>query len=270
MSEDKLGYLGIIDKAAELGFDGIEYIPGEYMKIEDSAERIKERAKEKGIEIVAFCTGADFLNAPEAAEIERLKSHLDYAKRMGAPLMRHDISGGVRGRTHSRGYADVLPILARCTREVADYAGSIGLKTMTENHGFFSQDVSRVESLINAVASDNFGALIDIGNFMCADEDPTVSVGILAPYAFHVHAKDFLYKSGLERNPGEGWFRTRAGNYLRGTIIGHGEAKVPQSLGVLKRSGYDGYITVEFEGAEDNIKGIRIGRDNLIRYWNEV
>ena len=105
MAEDKLGYLGIIDKAAELGFDGIEFVDGAYTAVEGSAERIKERAREKGIEIVAFCTGADFLNAssPEE-EIARLKNRLDYAKSIGAPLMRHDISGGVKGKKHSRGY----------------------------------------------------------------------------------------------------------------------------------------------------------------------
>ena len=268
MAEDKLGYLGIIDKAAEMGFDGIEYSQGAFIDIEGSAAKIRERAAEKGIEVVALCMGNDFINAesPEAA-VEKLKKAVDFAKEMGASMLRHDITAGVRDRKYKRGYADLLPVLAKCTREVTEYAKSLGIKTMTENHGYFSQDANRVEALINEVGSDNFGALVDIGNFMCADEDPAVSVGIMAPYAFHVHAKDFLYKKGTEINPGEGWFRTRGGNYLRGAIIGQGEGKAFQTLGILKRSGYDGYITVEFEGAEDNLKGIRIGKDNVKRFW---
>ena len=55
-------------------------------------------------------------------------------------------------------------------------------------------------------------------------------------------------------------------NYIRGAIIGQGEAKVYQSIKILKKAGYDGYITVEFEGMEDNLKGIRIGKDNLARF----
>ena len=137
---------------------------------------------------------------------------------------------------------------------------------MTENHGYFSQDAARVEKLINTVAHPNFGALVDLGNFMCADENPNLSVGILAPYAKHVHCKDFLWKSGDVTDPGEGWFRTRGGNYLRGTIIGHGEARVAQSLFVLKKAGYDGYVTVEFEGMEDNLRGIALGKKNLQRF----
>lgn len=105
-----------------------------------------------------------------------------------------------------------------------------------------------------------------MGNFMCADENPNLSVGILAPYAKHVHAKDFFLKSGDVTDPGEGWFRTRGGNYLRGTIIGHGDARIAQSLYVLKKSGYDGYITVEFEGMEDNLRGIALGKKNLERF----
>jgi len=88
----------------------------------------------------------------------------------------------------------------------------------------------------------------------------------MAPYAVHVHAKDFHWKSGMEPNPGKGWFLTRAGNYLRGAIIGHGEAKVKQSIDTLKRAGYDGYVTVEFEGIEDKLKGIELGRENLASY----
>ena len=130
----------------------------------------------------------------------------------------------------------------------------------------FRDPAARVEKLINTVAHDNFGALVDLGNFMCADEDPTLSVAIMAPYAFHVHAKDFHWKSGMDVNPGAGWFQTRAGNYLRGAIIGHGEAKIYQSIQTLKKNGYDGYVTVEFEGMEDNLKGIELGLANLKRF----
>ena len=115
---------------------------------------------------------------------------------------------------------------------------------------------------------ENFGALVDLGNFMCADEDPNFAVGVLAGYARHVHAKDFYRKPGTEINPGAGWFRSRAGNYLKGTIVGHGDARAAQSLGVLKRAGYDGWISVEFEGMEDNLTGLRIGRENVLRFWN--
>ncbi len=266
-SEDKLGYLGIIDKAAEMGFEGIEFTDGSYMNDKDAAKKIKERCAERGITPVVLAVGANFLSNDIKGEIERLRKHIDFAAECGMKLLRHDVCYGYpASQKHSRGYQNALPSLVEGCREVTKYAEQMGIRTMTENHGYFSQDAARVESLINAVAHDNFGALVDCGNFMCADEDPTLSVSIMAPYAFHVHAKDFHYKSGMDINPGEGWFQTRGGNYIRGAIIGQGEAKVYQSLQTLKRNGYDGYVTVEFEGMEDNLRGIKIGLDNLRRF----
>lgn len=267
INNDKLGYLGIIDKAKEIGFDGIEYAEGGFIGEADSAKKIKEHCEEVGIDVVALAVGANFLKSDLKDEIKRVCGLVDYAYNMGAKMMRHDVTGGYPGNIkHSRGYDNALPKLAEACREIAKYAEQKGIKTMTENHGYFSQDAQRVEKLINTVAHDNFGALVDIGNFMCADEDPTVSVGIMAPYAIHVHAKDFHFKSGMEFDPGEGWFRTRAGNYLRGAIVGHGDGKAFQSLQILKRSGYDGYVTVEFEGMEDNLRGISVGLSNIKRF----
>ncbi len=269
IDESRLGYLGIIDKAAEMGFDGIEFSEGGFINMENSAEKIKNRAAEKGLEVVALAVGADFINGSSGdlkAEIERVCKLVDYAAAMGASKMRHDVTGGIRGRQYSIGYDDALPRLAEGCREVTKYAEQKGIVTMTENHGFFSQDANRVEKLINTVAHPNFGALIDIGNFMCADEEPTLSVSIMAPYAKHVHAKDFHYKKGTDVNPGAGWFQTRAGNYLRGAIIGHGEAHVAQSVRILKNNGYNGFMTVEFEGMEDNLQGITLGLENLKRF----
>jgi sugar phosphate isomerase/epimerase len=45
---------------------------------------------------------------------------------------------------------------------------------------------------------------------------------------------------------------------------------VVQCLQVLKDSGYDGVISIEFEGIEEPIKGISIGLENLRRYISEV
>ncbi|MBQ4043316.1 MAG: sugar phosphate isomerase/epimerase, partial [Clostridia bacterium] len=259
----------IIAKSAEFGFAGIEFSEGARMNETDAAARVKAKAAECGLEVVALCVGADFINGSGAdtkTEVARVQKMVDFAEAMGAARMRHDVTGGFRGVKICRGYDDALKILAPAIYEVAAYAEQKGIGTMTENHGFFSQDAARVEKLINTVAHPNFGALVDLGNFMCADEDPTVSVGIMAPYAVHVHAKDFHYKSGMLPNPGKGWFQTRAGNYLRGAIIGHGEAKVMQSINLLKKAGYDGYVTVEFEGMEDKLLGISLGKENLQSY----
>jgi len=270
IGEDKLGYLGIIEKAKEMGFDGIEYSDGGWQGDPEAGKKIKAKCEEVGITPVALATGADFLwgsGGNLKDEIARVCKMVDLASEMGVSMMRHDIASGYPASIKvGRSYDCAIERLAEGTREVTKYAEQKGIKTMTENHGYFSQDAARVEKLINTVNHTNFGALVDLGNFMCADEDPSLSVSIMAPYAFHVHAKDFHYKSGMCINPGAGWFQTRAGNYLRGAIIGHGEAKIYQSIQTLKRNGYNGFVTVEFEGMEDNLKGISLGLANLKSY----
>lgn len=262
--------IDVISKAKEAGFDVIEFstisVPqGKTLK--DYAKELRDEAERVGIPIANYTIGADFVNGCGGdirAEVERLKGEVDIAEILGAPGMRHDITYNMpRGRFAT--FDDAIAAIAPAVREVSEYAASKGIRTMTENHGFISQDSTRVERLVSAVGHPNFGVLIDIGNFSCADEDQAVAVGRLAPLAFHVHAKDFHIKSGNGVNPGEGWFMSRGGNFLRGAIIGHGDVPLLQALRALKRTGYDGVLSVEFEGMEDPETGIRIGRDNLIR-----
>ena len=152
-----------------------------------------------------------------------------------------------------------LPTIAENTRAVTEYAATKGIKTCTENHGYIAQDSYRVEQLFNAVAHDNYGLLVDVGNFVCADEDNCAAVSRVAPYAFHVHAKD-MYKS-TEPKPGYGM--TRGCNYFKGAIVGEGDCNIEKCLQILKRVGYDGYCSIEFEGSEDCIEGIAKGFENL-------
>ncbi len=262
--------LDIIPKAKAMGFDAIEFAGFDLPKGESSlafAEKAREACERHGLAITNYTIGADFLCGSDGdldAEIARVKEEIRIAHALGAPGMRHDASRGFPAdHPGPKSFDAALSRLTEGCKAVTVFAADLGIRTMVENHGYFCQDSARVEKLICAVNHVNFGALIDIGNFLCADEDSAMAVGRLAPYAFHVHAKDFHVKSGMSRFPGEGWFPTRAGNYLRGAIIGHGEVPIEQCLKVLKAAGYNGPLSIEFEGMEDPLSGIALGLDNL-------
>ena len=272
-SQNELGVLGIIDKTKEMGFDGIEFAAEDWWIGDDEMlKKMRERCEKNSLPVVNLAVGADFITGSDGdldREVERVCGLVDKAVLLGSAAMRHDATGGFPSEKKTAiGYDDALPRLVEGCRRVTEYAKEKGIVTMTENHGFFSQDSLRVEKLVNSVANDNFGALVDVGNFLCADDEPNIAVGRMGQLARHVHVKDFFVKSGMEPNPGAGWFQSRSGNYLRGTIIGHGDAKVFQSLRSLKWNGYDGYVSIEFEGIEDNLMGISIGLENLKRYIN--
>ncbi|MEE1283752.1 MAG: sugar phosphate isomerase/epimerase family protein [Acutalibacteraceae bacterium] len=271
LNSGKYTQLDLIGVAKEMGFDGIEYIdlmPTDGMSDLEYAVVLRDAAQKAGIEIVAYTIGADFLGEKGwEAEAQRLFGQVDVAEALGAKLMRHDATGGFKGEDAKyKSFDSALPILANGCRMVTEYAVQKGIATMVENHGYFCQDSVRVEKLVNEVANPNFGLLVDMGNFMCADDEPAKAVGTVAKYAKHVHAKDFHKKSGNGPDPGDGFFRTRGGDYLRGAVVGHGDVPVYQCVQTLKRSGYDGYVTIEFEGVEDNEWAIKTGLENLKKY----
>jgi sugar phosphate isomerase/epimerase len=176
---------------------------------------------------------------------------------MGAGIMRHDAAWEPRP-SYRYSWQDGIAEIAPRIRELTEYAQSKGVKTCTENHGRFLQDPERVKALIDAVNHPNYGWLIDMGNFMGVDADVVKAVETAAPYAFHVHAKDNLWKPGTDLCP-DGWRRTRSGNYLRATVAGHGVVPIQQCINIMKETGYDGYVSLEFEGWEDNLLALKSG-----------
>ncbi len=260
--------LTIMKTAKEMGFDGIEFIDlnaPEGMSEKDFALMIREESEKLSLPVIAYTISANLLNEEGLdAEVERICGKVDIAEILGAKCLRHDAAWGLSDdkKTHM-GFEQVLPTLVDGCRRVTEYAKEKSIVTMIENHGFFCQDSERVERIICGVGNPNFGVLLDVGNFSCADEDSAKATGRLAPYIKHIHAKDFHIKSGNSFNPGKGFFKSRGGNYLRGSIIGHGDIPVYQCLSIAKSSGYDGYVSVEFEGMEDSLTGIEVGYENL-------
>ena len=272
--EGRLELFGVITMAAEIGFQGIEFSgfgpDGDGVDPIELAKKVKDACARAELAIMSWTIGANFLNPSGGGavddEIARLRGEVDVCAALGAPMMRHDATGGFPGRKNNlTDFIEALPIVAEGYKRVTEYAADKGIKTMIENHGFFFQDSDRVEALIEKVDNPNFGVLVDIGNFLCADEEPTQAVKRVVPYALHVHAKDFHLK--CERSdPGEGWFKSRGGVWLRGSIVGHGNVNVKGCLEILKEAGYDGFLSIEFEGMEDNRKALEIGLANLTRY----
>lgn len=263
IASEKCDYFKICDLAKEYGFDGIEFI--ELDKADwgittdplKTAAEIREHCEKIGLNVIAYTIGANFLADDPEAEINRVCRAVDVAAALGAPLLRHDVCYELP-KKHPYSYRDAIVEIAPRVRRVTEYAASLGIRTCTENHGFIFQSPERVEQLISAVNHENYGWLCDIGNFLCAEADPVKSVSIAARYAFHVHAKDFLFKSGELPRP-DGFFDTLGGNHLRGTILGHGAVNVRGCMNVLRAAGYDGYVSLEFEGLEEVLPSIQNG-----------
>jgi len=273
LSTGKMTQFDCVAKAKEIGFDAIEFTdlcPPEGTSREEFATALKAEADRVGIEIFNYAVGSNLVyeSEEEFKKItDEVKKQLDIAKILGVKIFRHDATFDLKGE---KSFDLALPKLVRCIREITEYAKTLGIRTMIENHGYICQDSDRVERLYNAVNHENFGLLVDMGNFSCVDEDCALAVSRVGRYAFHLHAKDFLFKSYYEADEENGFFLTRACNKLRGAIIGNGIVPVKQCIAIMKRHGYTGDIALEFEGKEDCIYGIETGLTVLKRYIKEL
>ncbi len=252
--------------AKEMGFDGIEFAeinPPEGVAKIDHAKALKALSDELSLPITNYAIGADFINKDCDSEIERLKGEIDIAEILGVKVMRHDATGGPEEERFSLdGFEKYLPTLAKGCRAVTEYAATKGIRTSVENHGYYCQQSDRVEALMKAVDHENFGWLVDIGNFMCADENPLAAVKVGVNYIAYAHVKDFYYKDKSEARP-DGYFRTRADNHLCGSVLGDGVVPVKECLELIKGVGYDGWVTLEYEGQESPLTGVPKGYEFL-------
>ena len=258
MRETGCNYFKICDIAKEMGFEGIEFIdldtnvqPAESQLA--LAREIRAYCESISLPIVAYTIGADFIDREN--EVERLKGQVDVAEALGVKVMRHDVSW-----RRDLPWREMIDRTADQIREVTEYAAAKGIVTCSENHGMVMQDAHRVEQLILTVNHPNYRWLVDMGNFLCADEPSMHALPIAAPYAVHAHAKDFIFKSDA---PSDGWIITRGGNAIRGTIVGHGVVPIAECVAELRKAGYDGWLSLEFEGMEDNLTALKLGLQHL-------
>ncbi len=273
----EMDVLDVVQWIADNGGEHMEIVPYGFSLVDnlELADKVRDKAKEVGIELSNYSIPANFVQETEEefeAEIVRLKEHVDLLKRMDIRHMRHDVTAFTlpREKMTIEYFENSLPQIIEGSRRIADYAAQFEITTTIENHGVAVQHSDRVQRVLHAVDRPNFKTTLDIGNFMCVDENSIVGVKKNLPYASLVHFKDFYFRPFYE-DPGAGkWFKTSNGNFLRGAIVGQGDIAIREIVKLIKEFGYDGNITLEFEGMEECKEACKIGMDNLRRFWKEA
>lgn len=269
--------LDVIQWIADNGGEHMEIVPYGFTLVDNPilADAVREKAKSSGIDLSNYSIPANFVQETDEAfdaEVARVKEHVDLVVRLGMKHLRHDVTAFriPQEQMTIEWFEQSLPLIVQGSGLIADYAAQYGITTTIENHGFSVQASDRVQRVLLEVNRPNFKTTLDIGNFMCADEQSIIGVKKNLPYASLIHFKDFYFRP-YDQHPGDGeWFKTVHGNYLRGAIIGQGDIDIRRIVKLIKGSGYDGYITVEFEGMEECRLGSKIGMDNLRRLWEEA
>lgn len=275
-----------MDWAVEQGAECMELVPFAFRFMDDDGKLDKDLIKstrkyamDAGLELANYSVLGDLCKDGDAfeAEVKRLQREVDVVSELGIKQMRHDVCAFRRPLNQNTlvDFDMLLPKMVEGARRVTEYAHARGVRTMIENHGFFANGCDRVERILRGVNNDNYGLLYDTGNIVCMDEDSSVAAVRLAGLARLVHLKDFYIRM---RDPGDAtqfdcagsWFRSMAGRYLRGAILGQGDLNVWAMMKALKIKHFDGCIMIEFEGMEDAKYATAVSLSNARRIWNEV
>ena len=268
----------------------------------DFAKRVGEHADKIGLPLSTFSLNACVIQPGDEKEskeekyqkeIARIEMIMDLAYEMGIRKMRHDTCTGQHplGVDHNtpEQFEEDFPTFVRAVKEVADYAASKGMRTSLENHGRYVNGAERLIRILRAANKPNVGLTVDVGNFLCVNEDPVVSVGKAIKYADIIHLKDFYIRDASRMFPQkrfrsttpEEWHTmlpslayvgTNMPDYqiLRGAIIGQGDMDMWKILSIIKNSGYDQEISLEFEGMEDCVAGTYYGLEAAKYIWDRV
>lgn len=273
--DGRLDLPGTVRTIAEWGGEHSEVVPVgvDFLEHPEVAQAVKSEAEKAGIPLSSYTFGANFITGKEGdltlqqrnAEIERVKKHVDIAARLGVKIVRHDVGSRPVEKTSVAQFERDLPIAAEACAAVADYAKQYGITTSLENHGRHFQGSERVRRLVEMVNRDNFKCVVDVGNFCGVDEDPVSAVMNNCDIAVMFHFKDnYLRKFVIDP---ENWSRSKHGNFIKGAITGYGDIDLRQIVAVIKASGFNGFISIEYEGHEECLFGAKRSLDCVKRLF---
>lgn len=267
LPDAKMSFRDAVDYAKRIGLDAIEPYPSREFEQPDAdaAKKLADYANEQGVGICCFSMAADIVGRNRRTEIEKLKRYADVAAAMGSPYLHHTLYPALGFAHNGLTFKEALKYAAEGVREVCDYAEEKGVKCLYEDQGFCFNGVQRFDDFLGEV-NRKVGVVADLGNILFVGEQPEAFVARFAPLIEHVHVKDYLYKDARWPSPGEGWYVSRDGGYLRGTVIGHGTVNFRRVFSILQSVGYDGYFSLEYDGMEDAFRANELGLANMKRY----
>ena len=248
-----------VDKAAELGFDGVEYVNQFFMdKREDLGflDSLSQHTIDSGMtNSMLLVDQAGNLAASDPNERkEALTNHklwVNACSMLRCPAMRINVYGD--------GEAESRIIQAKKTMlELLDYSASNSVKILIENHGGLSNDADWLKLLYDTLDHDNLALVIDFDNWCIEFENGQLwgkncikeysrydGMQKLIAYADNISVKAFEFDDNGKETKTD-------------------FARMAQ---IIKQSDYNGKFGIEFEGHTMNIDSGIIMTRNLIENY---
>src|SRR5262245_869797 len=207
--------------------------------------------------VIVYDIACDFDEPDGSAspeQVARVERAVERAARLGAPkvlLVPGQTRADVDPAVARRHYAEVV---ARCR----DAAAARGMAAMVANLGFQAAicgTTAHVEQIRAAVGPD-LQVTYDVGNYLMAGEDTLSALDRVAGWLGHVHFKDWRIVEPGAPEAGDA-FAGQDGRLYFSVALGDGFVPLAGALARLGALGYDGTITVEYEGPDDPAEAMR-------------
>ncbi len=236
-SDGTMSLADFLDTCAELGLDGVEltqyYFPQETDRY---LLELKREAFLRGLDVCGSAVGGNFSVADpddRLKQIDHVKDWLVKSSRLGSPVLRVFAGACPDGVEEETARSWVREGLTQCAVTAANY----GVVLALESHGGLTATAEGVLDLIEPLEANPWiGLNLDFGNFTGDIYDQYERC---APYAVTTHAK-MTVKQGDERE----WIDYR------------------RVVRIMREAGYEGYLSIEYEGDEDP----RVGVDRFAAY----
>ena len=251
----KLDHLDFAKTAkADFGIDAVEYVNQFFKdKATDASylAEMKKRAGDLGVRsLLIMCDGEGNLgDADERRRKQAVENHhkwADAAKTLGCHSIRVNAASDGSWDEQVGRAADGL-------RQLSEYAATLGLNVIVENHGGLSSNGAWLAAVMKAVGLPNCGTLPDFGNFQVKRGewyDRYRGVDELMPFAKGVSAKSHDFDArGNETQT----------DYGRMMDL------------VINKHGYRGHVGIEYEGGKlPEHEGIRATKKLLERVREQM
>lgn len=233
---------GFARRASEIGYQSCELQindiwDGQSRDGEKTAEQTRKLLEKYGMKASAVAAGNDFLQLDPtelAAQIERYRYVCQIIPAVGTDIVRTDGGWNRKGDVpQERWDGMMLESFKKCL----DFLEQYNVRIALDNHGLSTNDGDWQLSLIQRLGSKRFGVNLDTMNYRWFGHEIAKIdrfYEILAPHVFHTHMKD---GTGSRQN-------------YKGAALGAGEIHLDHAVQCLKRAGYDGAWTAEYEGPE--------------------
>jgi len=234
----------MLDLTVKLKMNAIDFCWPDSMGV--PATDLRKMCDDRGIKIVCSTFGAD-LNFPDKTArlpgIEKCRKELETAVILGAPVVmiptpsKEGLSSKESRKNWMTGLAEAIP-----------YAEDASIVLTVENFPGVDSPFVTADELLEAVGKvPGLKITFDNGNAF-SGEDPADSFRKSAKYVVHAHFKDWDVFSEEK----EGYRKMRKGGFHVPALIGEGAVNQKSCLDAMKKSGYDGYVNIEYEGNKYN------------------